>query len=100
MTREEIVRLLSRALAVIQFVSALEEITYLPQRIFSAHHYSGLGASSYLQALYSFDVSTLFLRIAGLLVFAWVFWNCGPWIANLLLPPGNAAQAPPDRADA
>lgn len=93
MTREEIVRLISRALAVIQFVSALEEITYLPQRIYSVHHY--LGTSSYLQTTYSLDVSSLFLRIAGLLTLAWIFWNCGPRIANLLLPPA----ATPESAD-
>ncbi len=33
MTRDEAVRLVSRALAVIQFVTAMEEITYLPSRL-------------------------------------------------------------------
>jgi hypothetical protein len=94
MTREEVVRLVSRAIAVTQFVSALEEITYLPQRMFSAHHYSGLGSASYLQAIYSLDVSTLFLRIVGLLILAWVFWNCGPRIERMLLPPETYAETP------
>jgi hypothetical protein len=86
MTRDETVRLVSRALAVIQFVDAMEDITYLPSRMYSAHHYSGIGITSYLQMIYSFDVSTLFLRIAGLLILAWVFWACGPRVTHFLLP--------------
>ena len=86
MSQEEAVRLVSRALAVIQFVSAMEDITYLPSRMYSVHHYAGLGASTYLQMSYSLDVSALFLRIAGLLILTWVFWNCGPRIARMLLP--------------
>jgi hypothetical protein len=86
MTRNEVVRLVSRAIAVIQFITALIEVTYLPSRMYSVHHYAGLGASTYLQMSYSLDVSVLFLRIAGLLILTWVFWNCGPWISRMLLP--------------
>jgi len=93
MRRDEAVRLVSRALAVIQFVSAMEDITYLPSRMYSAHHYSGIGTTSYLQTTYNLDVGTLFLRIAGLLVLAWVFWNCGPRIARMLLPEEQDAGA-------
>ncbi len=93
MTKQEIVRLVSRALAVIQFVTAAEEITYVPQRMLAAHRYAGVGASSYLNTAYSLELSTLFLRIAGLLTLAWVFWACGPRIANLLLPPEPRAEA-------
>ncbi len=76
----------------IQFVSALEDITYLPSRMYSAHHYSGIGTSSYLQTSYSLDVGTLFLRIAGLLTLAWICWNCGTWVANLLLPAASKTR--------
>ena len=99
MNREEVVRLVSRAIAIIQFVSAMEEITYLPQRMFSAHHYAGFGAASYLQASYSLDASSLFLRIAGLLVLAGVFWNCGPRISRLLLPGPKPGGGKPDQPD-
>jgi hypothetical protein len=27
----------------------------------------------------------LCLRIAGLLVLTWLFWQCGPWLRRLLL---------------
>ncbi len=77
----------------IQFVNAMEEITYLPSRMYSAHHYSGIGVRSYLQTIYSVDVGMLFLRIAGLLVLAWVFWNCGPRIARMLLPESTPETA-------
>jgi hypothetical protein len=100
MTREEAVRLVSRALAVIQFVTAMQEITYLPSRMYSAHHYSSIGITSYLQTIYSLDVGTLFLRIAGLLVLAWVFWNCGPRITSMPLPPlSKAGTGALDQAD-
>lgn len=102
MTKEEVVRLVSRALAAIQFVTALEEMTYLPSRIFSAHHYSGGVGSSYLETSYRLDVSLLFSRIVGLLILAWLFWACGPWITRLFLPPTDPAQdmKPEDAAEA
>ena len=109
MTRHETVQLVSRAIAVIQFVTALEEISYLPIRIFSAHHYGAfahLPVSSYLATEYHLDVAFLFFRIALLLTLAWAFWACGPRIARLLLPSadgnyGNrSAEAAPGPADA
>ena len=39
MTREEVVRLVSRAIAAIQFIYALVDITYLPERMLAVHHY-------------------------------------------------------------
>ena len=91
MARSEIVRLVSRALAIIQFIMGLEEITYLPSRLISAHHYIGgtLSSPSYLEIYYRVEVSFLFLRIAGFLVLAWLFWQCGPKISRLLLPPNH-----------
>lgn len=92
MSRSEIVRLVSRAVAVIQLVSALEEISYLPQRILSAQHYGAwdhLSVSPYLARQYSLDVASLFGRTALLLTLAWIFWTCSPRIANLLLPPNG-----------
>ena len=86
MSRNEIVRLVSRALAVIQFVSALEEISYLPRYLFAVHHYGGGVGSSYLEYSYQLDAAFLFARIAIFLTVAWMFWYCGPRIARLLLP--------------
>ena len=89
MTREEIVRLVSRALAVSTFVGALEEITYLPERMFAIHHYHQVSEGlvlSYTEVLYRFEISSLLFRIAGLLTLACLFWTCGPRVTQLLLP--------------
>jgi hypothetical protein len=99
MSRDEVVRLVSRALAVSQFISALEEITYLPERMFAVHHYHQASEGlilSYTEVLYRFEISSLLFRIAGLLTLAWLFWTCGPRVAQLLLPEEvkEAAGAP------
>lgn len=89
MSKDRIVLLVSRAIAVIQCISALEEITYLPGRLLSLHHYSRSGSSigtDYFSSIQSLELSMLFLRIAGLLTLTWVFWQCGPWISKLLFP--------------
>jgi hypothetical protein len=34
-----------------------------------------------------------FARIAGLMVFAFIFWNCGPWAERFLLPDKTEGMA-------
>jgi hypothetical protein len=90
-SKEEVVRLVSRAIAVVQFITAMLEITYLPERLMSLHHYQRSGgwlaaAPDYLATLYSTEVGMLFFRIAGLLILSWIFWQCGARIIRLLLP--------------
>ena len=93
MTRREAVLLVSRALAMIQLISAFLEATTLPVRLISLHHYtSRIKASasilgdSYFESLDQVGIAFRFARIAGLLILAFIFWNCGPWIERVLLP--------------
>jgi len=87
-SKDQVVLLVSRAIAAIQCIWAIEEISYLPERFVSLHHYSRGSswlAPSYVSSLYSLELSMLCFRIALLLVFTWVFWQCGPRLRRLLL---------------
>ena len=91
MSRNEIVLLVSRALAVIQAVAALLDVTYVPQYLFSANHYTAprdliVPGASYLETIHHTELASLLVRVVGLSVLAWLFWRCGPWVAGLLLP--------------
>jgi hypothetical protein len=93
MSRKEAVILVSRALAMIQLISALIESSYLPDRFVSLYHYTirinGSAVSqpdNYLRSYYQLAIAFIFARIAILLFFAFIFWNCGPWIEQKLLP--------------
>jgi len=68
MSRKEAVLLVSRALAAIQF-----------------KRYDELGIA--------FNLA----RIAGLMVFALIFWNCSPWLERFLLPTKHEDTAAPDQ---
>ena len=102
MSRKEAVLLVSRALTMIQLISAFLEITTLPGRLVSLNHYtSRINASEALQSDYYFKncdevgIAFIWARIAVLLVCGFLFWNCGAWIERILLPtreePGPAA---------
>ena len=91
MTRDEAVVLVSRALAIIQLVTAAIEVTYLPERILSVAHYARLGnglssTADYFLRLDVIELCGYLVRIPSLLLLALIFWNCGPWIARVLLP--------------
>jgi hypothetical protein len=93
MSRKEVVLLVSRALAMIQLISAFIEITTLPDRLVSLHHYAdriGRSVASpqdfYFQSYDQVGIAFLFARVAVLLLFAFLFWNCGPWVERILLP--------------
>jgi hypothetical protein len=98
MSRKEAVLLVSRALAIFQFVYALLEITYLPERLISLFgHASAAGASGmddYFGSYNRVGVVFLLVRIGIQLVLTVVFWNCGPWIERVLLP----ASGKPDHS--
>lgn len=102
MSRKEAVLLVSRALAIIQFVNAMLEITYLPVRFMSLLHHArevsvlALPASDdFWRGYYCIDIAFLLLRVVALLLLTFVLWNCGPWIERVLLPkreePGQPA---------
>jgi hypothetical protein len=92
MSRREAILLVSRALAVMQLIGVLFEVTYLPERFLSLQHHatgpSVLSVSSYdvfWAGYYRVAIGALLLRILIGLLLAVVFWNCGPWIERLLL---------------
>jgi hypothetical protein len=91
MSRDDAVLLVSRAIAVMQFITAFLEVTYLPERLTSLRHYSAIGSispgSTYFENLDRVEIGFLFGRIACLLLTSWLFWSCGPRIGRLLLPP-------------
>lgn len=101
MTRGEITRLVSRALACIEAIYALTEASYLPERFMTLHHYLkealatkdtvAFDYAAYYVSLERVDIAFFFGRIAFTLLMALVFWNCGPWIARFLLPERNSA---------
>ena len=97
MSKDQVVLLVSRAIAIVQFIAAIEEISYLPERLMALHHYgrrSSWLAPDYLTSIYSLELSMLFFRIAALLVLTLVFWKCGPWLRQLMsADPKNDAQA-------
>jgi hypothetical protein len=101
MSRKEAVVLVSRALAVIQFITALLDISVLPERFISLHHYAhifnSIGASETTTYYLTYDrveIAFLFARIACLLTLTLVLWNCGPWVERLLLPKIEEQQQP------
>jgi hypothetical protein len=93
MNRKEAMRVVSRALSIVCGVFALEETTYLPERLLSYVHYTNEWRSAgtpsqimYLPTLYRIEAGFLFVRIAIYLVLAVVFWKCTPWVERTLLP--------------
>ena len=93
MNRKAAVLLVSRALALIQGISALIETCYLPERLYAYLHYthqvaqvSASAGSVYLPNIYRVEVAFLFVRILIYLVLAVVFWKCAPWVESALLP--------------
>jgi len=96
MSRKEAVLLVSRALAIIQLITALDELTYFPNRIIAllhhAQHDSVLPPSNvhtYFSTYFTLndrvELAFLCVRTAAFLILAVVFWNCGPWIERVLL---------------
>jgi hypothetical protein len=93
MSKKDAVLLVSRALAAIQLISAFLEATELPDRFVSLHRYAslikaGVGTEGvyYFKSYDQIGIALNFARIACLMVFALIFWNCGPWVARFLLP--------------
>jgi len=91
MPRREMVLLVSRALALLYFISALIEVTYLPERLFSLTHYwkqnSVLLGHNYATNDYLIIATSLVLRILTYLLIATLLWRCGPRVERLFSPP-------------
>jgi hypothetical protein len=88
-SRREIVLLVSRAIAILQFIEALIFSFFsLPPAILSIRLFIQRQQFSQSPQLDSFHETALlvFVRIAVQFFIAWLFWNCGPFIERLLLP--------------
>jgi hypothetical protein len=97
MSRKEVVLLVSRAFAACQLATALLELSYLPERLFSMYHHAKLGsllsdsaADNYFRTYDQIGVLSLIARIVGLLILTVVFWQCGPWVERIVLPKQEA----------
>jgi hypothetical protein len=91
MSRKEVIVLVSRAFAACQLATALLEISYLPERLFSMHHHASLvsvisvsAADSYWRTYDQIDILSLIARILGLLTLTVVFWRCGSWVERVV----------------
>ncbi|HEY1805397.1 MAG TPA: hypothetical protein VGG45_13060 [Terracidiphilus sp.] len=106
MSRDEVIRLVSRALGCIEAIQAALDASYLPTRFMTLHHdlkmakmYAAAGDSGAfgVRAHYIWldrvDIAFFFGRIALLLSLALLFWNCGPRIARFLLPERKQSSA-------
>lgn len=77
----------------IQLISAFLYAGALPGEFVSLHHYTdrisrsvALPSDYYFQSYDRVEIALYFARIAGLVLFAFFFWTCGPRIERLLLP--------------
>jgi len=93
MNKREIVVFASRALAFYLLVWASMELTYLPEKLMSLHHYrsrldTGLATPSidYFISCEQVGIGLLLLRITILLVLVFAFWTCAPWVERFLMP--------------
>lgn len=102
MSKRDAILLASRAIAILQLLTAAIEITYLPDRLYSLSRYTRLVATGAapeaaldLWHQYRLDVALLLFRFVMLMIFAWIFWSCGPRIERLLSPsePNQVPQA-------
>jgi len=90
-TRDEIVVLASRTLAVLMLVWALSEVSYLPGSINAFRHYVSVeltspSATQYYRQANLISLSFLVVRVIGYSLLARWLFKCGPDVADLLLP--------------
>jgi hypothetical protein len=97
MSKREIVVLVSRALAIIQAITAVLDLAYLPEHLMVlSRHVNELNSLPMGSHLFDYDASLLredriylaflTLRIGILCLAALLFWRCGPFIERMLSP--------------
>jgi len=99
MTREEVVRLVSRALACIEAIAALSSATSLPEQLLWVRHHLqlatvGTTSAADLVTIDRVEVAFCFGRIAMFLCLALIFWNCGLRVARFLMPEPKTPPSP------
>jgi hypothetical protein len=90
MSKREIIVLVSRALAIVQIVTLLMEVTYLPQELLGLfHHIFPLQTpvfGDYWSRYYMETVLSLVARIAICGFGAILLWKCGTEVERFLTP--------------
>ncbi len=98
MSRKDAVLLASRTLALLFIVSALIEVSYLPERLHSFLHYVNQEPASssviqYWRHYYLIALGFLIIRIIGFSLMALWLRKCAPEVEEALFPPEeNAAH--------
>jgi hypothetical protein len=86
MSKKDAVLLVSRALAFYLICWALDNVTYLPERLFApSHHLSQstvLPNQDYWSRYYFLTLGVNLLRVITLFVAAAWFWRCGPKVES------------------
>jgi hypothetical protein len=105
-TVNQAVRIASRLIAVYLLWWALDNATYIPQRVLSLMHYmreTDSGASVLSTKTASFGIRSYILDICGIVIRTCVFffgagwfYRCGPRIQSFLLPPERVEAIPSD----
>ena len=89
-SRRDAVLIASRTLAVLFTVSALTDVSYVPERFQSLLHYlnseSSSAATEYMRHYYLIALGFLVTRIIGFALMALWLHKCGPEVQDLLLP--------------
>ncbi len=86
MTKQEFIRILSRAIALYFAAWALAECTYLPQYLLSLTHHLSYRVElnfEYWSSYYILETASLVLRIAALSLASLYFWKAGPKVMAL-----------------
>jgi hypothetical protein len=104
MSRREIVLLVSRAIAILQLITALMELIIgVPQQIYlmlwpilrAQAAYPGVATHiDFVSTLRYTTLGFTLTRVAAQFIVAWLFWNCGPTIERFLLPAGSEPEEP------
>jgi hypothetical protein len=99
-SNDRVLILVSRAIAVIQGITALLEISYLPERLMWFYHSrprNTLEGPQFLDVYHSTGIGMLCFRIAALLALTYVFWQCGPRVRAFLLTGERNEISPENR---
>lgn len=95
MSKRQTVLVASRVLAVLFLSTALSDLTYVPERLFSLFHYSGQSSvmlgENFTTRYYDIMIAFLLLRMLAYFSAAILFWRCGPRVVSLFSPQENQA---------
>lgn len=90
MLRKSSVFLVSRAFALFLITWVLDDVTYLPERLFALSHHlslrSALATHDYWSSYYWIITTFNLVRILALSFAAALFWRCGPRVEALFSP--------------